>query len=161
MKAAPIAMTRGQIPLQGPLEQTCGDGIMTVGGAAGHLCPLSGQGLRYALECGEIAGRVAVDAITEGDVSRAGLSEYERSWKSNFGWEFEACQVLHSSLVVAQDQKMDGILHVLRGNPPLQRSFLNLFMGVKLKKSLKNLLKNDEMVEIIGQGTKDEIMKLI
>jgi hypothetical protein len=56
---------------------------------------------------------------------------------------------------------MDGILHVLRGNPPLQRSFLNLFMGVKLKKSLKNLLKNDEMVEIIGQGTKDEIMKLI
>jgi digeranylgeranylglycerophospholipid reductase len=161
IKAVPITASRNQIPLQGPLGQTFADGILAVGGAAGQFCPLSGQGLRYAMNCGEIAGKVAVDAVTEEDVSKKALSEYDRIWRSDFGWEFKACKLLQSSLSVAQDEKMDKLLKVLKGKPSLQRAFLNVFTGTRLKISLKGLLKNSEVAEILGQGVAERVLKLV
>jgi flavin-dependent dehydrogenase len=160
-KAVPIASSRGQIPLQGPLEQTCGNGVIAVGGAAGQICPFSGTGLRYALACGELAGKTAVDAITEGDVSKVGLSGYDSAWKSDFEAEFKACGILHSALAVAQDPKLDEILRVLKESPPLRRAFLNLLVGTRSRSSLKTLLRNDEIADILGHGVRDKILKFV
>ncbi len=149
--AVPVAAFRGQLPLEGPLNQTCADGIIAVGGAAGQIYPLSGQGLRYALRCGEIAGKVAVDAVTDGDVSKERLSEYERSWRAEFDFEFRVGKLLQSSLSVSQDRKMDTILNTLGGNPKLQRAFIDVFTGFDLKGSLDVLLKNDEIARVFGR----------
>lgn len=158
-KASPVSATRSQVSLQGPLEKTFGEGIIAVGGAAGQICPLSGRGLRYALDCGDIAGRTAVDAITEGDVSKTGLSKYEDKWKSIFGREFEACKAVQSSLAVAQDRKMDELLRVLKGSPHLQRHFLGIFTGSRIRSSLKGLMKSEEVVKILGNEVKDKVLK--
>ncbi len=149
--AVPVAAFRSQLPLGGPLNQTCADGIIAVGGAAGQIYPLSGQGLRYALRCGELAGKVAVDAVTEGNVSKERLSEYERIWRAEFGFEFKVGKLLHSSLGVSQDRKMNAILHVLKGKPRLQRAFIDVFTGFNLKGSLGVLLKNDEIARVFGR----------
>lgn len=149
--AVPVAAFRSQLPLEGPLNQTCAGGIIAVGGAAGQIYPLSGQELRYALRCGEIAGRVAVDAVTDGDVSKERLSEYERSWRAEFGFEFKVGKLLQSSLSVFQDRKMNALLHVLKGKPRLQRAFIDVFTGFNLKGSLGALLKNDEIARVFGR----------
>ncbi|MFH1821438.1 MAG: hypothetical protein ABH852_03230, partial [Methanobacteriota archaeon] len=151
--SVPIASSRGQLPLEGPLFQTFSDGIIAVGGAAGQIYPLSGQGLRYSLHCGEIAGKVAVDAVTDGDVSKERLSEYDRIWRSEFGREFEAGRIIHSSLSVSQDRKMDAIISVLKGKPRLQRAFLDVFNGFDLNDSIKALLRNEEVARILGVET--------
>lgn len=149
--AVPVAAFRSQLPLEGPLNQTCADGIITVGGAAGQIYPLSGQGLRYALRCGELAGKVAVDAVTDGDVSKERLSEYERDWKAEFGFDFKVGGLLQSSLSVSQDQKMNAILHILEGKPRLQHAFIGVFTSFNLKDSLCVLLKNDEIARVFGR----------
>ncbi len=159
-KASPIVSTRGQIPLQGPLDQTCGNGIISVGAAAGQINPLTGNGLRYALACGEIAGRAAVEAVTEGEVSESRLSEADKNWKSIFSSEFEACKAVHSFLKVSQDKKMDSILKVLKGSPNARRSFTNVFTDSKLNHSLKTLVKS-EVGKILGQEVSDRVLNLV
>lgn len=51
------------------------DNVMVVGGAAGQ------GGLEVGLASGELAGRVAAQALLAGDTSEKGLRAYEREWR--------------------------------------------------------------------------------
>jgi len=155
--AVPIASSRGQLPLEGPLFQTCAEGIVAVGGAAGQIYQFSGQHLKYSYRCGEIAGRVAVDAVTDDDVSKGRLFEYEETWRQEFGREFEIGRLVHSSLSVSQDRKMDAIISILKDKPNLQRAFLDVFNGFDLKNSIRTLLKSEEIARILGRETIDKL----
>ncbi len=159
-RAVPVAAFRGQLPLEGSLNQTCANGVIAAGGAAGQIYALSGQGLRYALRCGEIAGKVAIDAITEGNVSKEALTDYERQWRAEFDAELRAGQLLHSSLSVSQDQRMDALLGVLEGKPKLQQAFLDVFTGFRLEDSLEALLKDEEISRIFGRETVEKTLAL-
>jgi len=159
-RAVPIAAFRGQLPIEGALSPACADGILSVGGAAGQVYALSGEGLRYALACGELAGKVAVDAIVDGDVSKGALMEYDRSWRAKFEPELRIGQLLHTSLRTSPDQKMDALLSSLAGDVNLQRAFVNVFMGVELPESLKSLFSSDEVRRIFGRETVEKALAL-
>jgi flavin-dependent dehydrogenase len=133
---------------------------MAVGGSAGHFYQLSGQGLRYAIEGGKIAGKVAVEAITDGDVSLQRLSEYERGWKSEFGFDIEVGSLLHAALGVAQDRKMDELIRALKGSPALQSAFINVFFGSKLRASLKKLMGDESTAQVFGRSTVAKVLAL-
>lgn len=159
-QAVPIAAYRGQLPLNGPLDSTCANGIIAVGSAAGQVYPLSGEGLRYALRCGELAGKVAIDAITEGDVSKGALSEYERRWRSELEAELRAGQLLHQSLAASQDRKMDSLLELLANKPKLQRAFIDVLASTDIKTSSKVLLANEEIKRVFGHETVEKIFTM-
>jgi len=159
-RAVPIAAYRGQLPLNGPLDSTCANGIIAVGSAAGQVYPLSGEGLRYALRCGELAGKVAIDAITDGDVSKGALSEYERRWRSELEEELRAGRLLHQSLAASQDRKMDSLLELLANKPKLQRAFIDVLMGTDVKTSSKVLLANEEIKRVFGHETVEKIFTM-
>ena len=159
-RAVPVAAFRGQVPLEGPLGQTCASGMISAGSAAGQVYTLSGQGLKYALRCGELAGKVAIDAITEGDVSREALAEYERRWRAELGVELRIGQLLHSSLSVSQDQRIDSLLGALETKPKLQRAFVDVFTGFKLEGSLEALLGDDQVARVFGRETAEKVLAL-
>jgi digeranylgeranylglycerophospholipid reductase len=159
-RAVPIAAYRGQVPLEGALNPTCADGIIAVGSAAGQVYALSGDGLRYALRCGELAGKVVIDAISEGDVSRETLGRYEQRWRAEFGAELQVGRLLHSSLGVAQDQKMDALLGTIEAKPRLQRAFIDVFRGNNLKNAIRTLLSDKEIARIFGTKTADKVRTL-
>jgi len=158
--AVPIAAFRGQLPIEGALSPTCADGILSVGGAAGQVYALSGEGLRYALACGELAGKIVVDAIVEGDVSKETLMGYDQSWRAKFEPELRIGQLLHTSLRTSPDQKMDALLSSSAGDANLQRAFVNVFMGVELAESLKLFLSNDDISRIFGRETVEKALAL-
>jgi flavin-dependent dehydrogenase len=54
-----------------------------VGDAACHAHPISGAGILNAVVGGEIAGRVASEAIRRGDLDH--LKNYEIEWRETFG----------------------------------------------------------------------------
>jgi flavin-dependent dehydrogenase len=58
---------------------------MVVGDAAGLTDPLTSEGIKYAMFSGEIAGKIAAEAISKGDFSERFLLEYEKQWKGKFG----------------------------------------------------------------------------
>lgn len=52
------------------------DGLAVVGEAAGLVGPLTGSGIAFAMESGEMAGRTLADALAADDVSRQRLRPY-------------------------------------------------------------------------------------
>ena len=132
-----LEMVVGGDPCTGPIESTTADGVMLVGDAARQTDPLTGGGILSAMQAGIIAGEVAAKALAAGDVSRAGLKEYEDRWRGDIGkhlarsYEFKELFVkltdndlnrLLGSLKKEDISKMDlpGMLRVLfRLNPKL------------------------------------------
>jgi digeranylgeranylglycerophospholipid reductase len=77
-----IARTGGSIPCQKP-RKTVFENVLLVGDAAGHAHPITGAGILNAVIGGEIAGRIAAEAIDRGDVRY--LENYEVEWQERFG----------------------------------------------------------------------------
>ncbi|MXV64266.1 FAD-binding protein [Natronorubrum sp. JWXQ-INN-674] len=66
------------IALRRPLDSMVAPGYLTAGGAVGTTHPITGKGIRGAAYSGYSAGRAAVEAIEDGDVSEHGLWEHNR-----------------------------------------------------------------------------------
>jgi geranylgeranyl reductase family protein len=77
-----VSKTGGSIPCE-PYRKTFFDNILLLGDAAGHAHPVTGAGILNAVMAGEIAGRIAAEAVAKGDLNY--LQQYETEWKEMFG----------------------------------------------------------------------------
>ncbi|HSB05083.1 MAG TPA: NAD(P)/FAD-dependent oxidoreductase [Thermodesulfobacteriota bacterium] len=77
-----VGRTGGSIPCEGP-RQTIFQNILLAGDAAGHTHPITGAGILNAIMGGEIAGRVAAEAVARGDLKY--LGNYEIEWREAMG----------------------------------------------------------------------------
>ncbi|MEM2289567.1 MAG: NAD(P)/FAD-dependent oxidoreductase [Candidatus Hadarchaeales archaeon] len=141
--ADPIASTRGRFP-DAALDSFCADGMLAVGGSAWQVLSLSRGGVFQAIRAGELAAKVALDAITEGDTSKQALQEYDRLWKQELGQEFEAERRLYSRLSRSWDQEVERMLESLKGNPRLLRRLAQVLAGVEVGKAA------GELLEVLG-----------
>jgi digeranylgeranylglycerophospholipid reductase len=138
-RAAPVASTRG-MAVDVTLDTFCSDGILAVGGACWHLLALSRGGLLQAMKAGEMAARVVLEALTEGDVSKGSLSEYERLWRRELGPDFELERALYSALSRSWDQNVERLLERMGREPSLLRDFAAVLAGVEPGRAAKKLL---------------------
>jgi digeranylgeranylglycerophospholipid reductase len=74
---SPVTQVIGNVPVAPPCETLVTDGVMLVGDAARQVDPLTGGGIINAMRAGQMAGRVAADAIAAGDLSAVGLAPYQ------------------------------------------------------------------------------------
>lgn len=74
----------GLIPAGGPVPNTCADGLMLIGDAAGFTSPMFEGGTSLAMTSGKFAAETAAEAIKKGDISKAGLASYEEKWREEF-----------------------------------------------------------------------------
>ncbi len=72
------------VPIYGPAEQTYEGGLLLVGDAAGFVCPFDGAGYEAAAVSGRMAGEVAAEALSLGDISAKTLRRYEERWMGSF-----------------------------------------------------------------------------
>jgi flavin-dependent dehydrogenase len=77
-----LSRTGGSIPCE-PRRQTLFGNILLVGDAAGHAHPITGAGILNAVIGGEMAGRIAAEAVARGDPRY--LENYEIEWRETFG----------------------------------------------------------------------------
>lgn len=77
-----VGKTGGSIPCGKPRKTVFGNNLL-VGDAAGHAHPITGAGILHAVIGGEIAGRVAAEAVRRGDLQS--LENYENEWRETFG----------------------------------------------------------------------------
>jgi flavin-dependent dehydrogenase len=69
----------GTIPI-GAIDKICFDRILIVGDAAGQATPWFCEGVRPALESGEICGKVVAEAYETRDYSFKSLARYQEEW---------------------------------------------------------------------------------
>ncbi|MGZ3535412.1 MAG: geranylgeranyl reductase family protein [Thermodesulfobacteriota bacterium] len=76
-----VSKTGGSIPCEKP-RKTVLENALLVGDAAGHAHPITGAGILNAVMAGEIAGRIASEAVAKADLNY--LQQYETEWKEMF-----------------------------------------------------------------------------
>jgi flavin-dependent dehydrogenase len=77
-----VAKTGGSIPCETPQKSVLGN-ILLGGDAAGHAHPITGAGILNAVIGGEMAGRIAAEAVERRDLHH--LKNYEVEWQELFG----------------------------------------------------------------------------
>lgn len=113
-----VEFHRGLIPSQGPLERTVSDGLIIVGDAAGQISPIVGEGIRFALDIGSIAGSVASRAIDSGDYSEDFLSQYDIKWRKKYERKFKLGLVINRRIAEYSDEKWDEKIEILSNVKP-------------------------------------------
>ncbi len=102
----------GGIPISAP-QQTAADGLLIVGDAAGQVKPTSGGGVYPGAVCAKIAGKIAADAVLEGDTSVRRLSEYDKLWRARIGRELAIGRRINEWMARLSDSEINRLVGVL------------------------------------------------
>jgi flavin-dependent dehydrogenase len=65
------------------------DHLLIAGDAAGHIDPLTGEGIQYAMDAAEIAAGVLEEAFAKNDFSKKFLRRYSKRCMKSFGRDFK------------------------------------------------------------------------
>jgi digeranylgeranylglycerophospholipid reductase len=152
----------GTIPLGGPLPCAVGPGLMLCGDAAGHVNPLTGEGIAPALQAGFYAGTIAAEAIDAHDLSVKALWPYNREMARQTG-------ILHMSFLLFREflrslppQGLQFLLsHILSGNTLEQFEHDALSEIQKFRIALKTLKKPDLLFRLISMDRSIEKLRML
>lgn len=111
--SAEVELNYGGIPLK-PLPRTCGERLLVVGDAAGHVKPTSGGGIYYGLLGADIAAITLHRALADGDLSAKRLARYERGWRKRLGRELRVGYWARKLFERLSDRQLDRIFRVVK-----------------------------------------------
>jgi digeranylgeranylglycerophospholipid reductase len=98
------------ISLGGPIHRTVYDGLLIVGDAASHIKPTTGGGIVMGLSCARTAGQTAAHAIHDEDYSASFLSDYERRWRREVGFDMAAMKRLRLLFDGLTERQLDRLI---------------------------------------------------
>ncbi|MHA1451077.1 MAG: NAD(P)/FAD-dependent oxidoreductase [Candidatus Hodarchaeales archaeon] len=98
------------IPTRYPLGNAVANGFITAGDAAFHVTPLTAEGHAPALIAGYFAGKVAAEAINDGDYSETRLWPYNVQVLGYFGAKHAKSQIFQEALVSLKTKSFDFLL---------------------------------------------------
>lgn len=97
----------GIIPSEAPLARMVTDGLLVVGDAGGLISTLLGEGIRFALDLGRMAGEVAGSAVARGRSDAATLQAFETRWQRKYLRVFRLGLLLNVRLAQYTDAQWD------------------------------------------------------
>lgn len=118
--AQPVEHHAGLIPSERFARTFAGHGILGVGDAAGQASSLLGEGIRWAICGGRMAGEVAAKALAMGDTSRAALLPFEKRWRKQFGADLRLAHRINQRIARWDSRKWDERLELLKLLTPEQ-----------------------------------------
>ncbi|MCL7413185.1 MAG: NAD(P)/FAD-dependent oxidoreductase [ANME-2 cluster archaeon] len=110
-----IELIVGGVPVCGSIDRTVANGLMLVGDAARQSDPVTGGGIFNAMWAGDIAGKVAANAIRRSDVSAESLQEYEKAWRAELGRDLNMSLVVKERFTRMTDDELNTLAHSLEG----------------------------------------------
>jgi digeranylgeranylglycerophospholipid reductase len=118
--ASPIEYHTGLFPSERPLERFSRDGLLLAGDAGGQGSTLVGEGIRFAIYAGQMAGRVAAEAVKAGDTSSGFLERYDKNWRARFGREMDIAYMINKRIANYSDAQWDNALDLMKRLTPAQ-----------------------------------------
>ncbi|HEV2655805.1 MAG TPA: NAD(P)/FAD-dependent oxidoreductase [Ktedonobacteraceae bacterium] len=158
--ASPVEYHTGLFPSEGPVERFSRDGLLLAGDAGGHGSTLVGEGIRFAIYAGQMAGAVAAEAIKSGDTSAASLARFDKRWRARFGRDMDIAYMINKHIASYSDAQWDGALDLMKRLTPMQMAqalrgdfSASLVMGV--------LARNPSLVATGGKRFLDRMLERI
>lgn len=118
--ASPIEYHMGLFPEEGLLDRFSRDGLLLAGDAGGHGSTLGGEGIRFAIFSGEMAGNIAAEAVKAGDTSSAFLQRFDKKWRMRFGRDLGIAYMLSKRITNLADEQWDSALDIMKLLSPAQ-----------------------------------------
>ena len=118
--ASPIEYHTGLFPSEGPLASFSRDGLLLAGDAGGHGSTLVGEGIRFAIYAGQMAGTVAAGAVKAEDTSASFLARFDRQWRARFGRDMDISYMINKRIATYSDEQWDNALDLMRRLTPAQ-----------------------------------------
>nr|BBH91928.1 digeranylgeranylglycerophospholipid reductase [Thermogemmatispora argillosa] len=118
--ASPLEYHTGLFPAEGPAERFSWAGLLLAGDAGGQGSTLVGEGIRFAIYAGRLAGEIAAEAIKEDDISASFLERFDQRWRARFGREMELAYLINRHIAAYGDEQWDDALRLLRHLTPAQ-----------------------------------------
>ncbi len=118
--ASPIEYHTGLFPSEGPVEHFSRDGLLLAGDAGGHGSTLVGEGIRFAMYSGQMAGTVAAEAVKAGDTSAAFLGRFDKQWRARFGRDMDISYMINKRIADYSDEQWDNALDLMKRMTPAQ-----------------------------------------
>jgi digeranylgeranylglycerophospholipid reductase len=118
--AQPLEYHHGLIPSSRSRARLAGDGIVVVGDAAGQASPLAGEGIRWAIRGGQLAGNTVADALADGDVTAGRLARYEAQWHAANGRNLYIAELVNARIAAWSDARWDEGVRLLQRFTPEQ-----------------------------------------
>jgi digeranylgeranylglycerophospholipid reductase len=113
-KIQPIELHYGYVPNDGPRTSITYDGLLLVGDSAGQVNPLVLEGIRFAMEYGRLAGKIAAKCL-QLNSCKDDFREYDRAWKeTNHGKMLSGLKVQRRWLRMS-DNEWDREIEILKG----------------------------------------------
>ena len=103
----------GLIPNDGLSRKTVYDNLILVGDSAGQANPLVLEGIRYAIRFGEVAGKVAADAVKNNNTTESSLIPYEKEWKKAIESKINSAVKVQNRWVGLSDDEWDKELDII------------------------------------------------
>jgi len=130
----------GICPVSGMLEKIVDEGVMLAGDSAGQLIPMTGAGIHTAIEAGKIAGRIAAEAVKEGDVSEKRLSEYPALFNKYWGKRISESRKVVEMLDRFNDDDLNNLAAILTRD-----DIISLANGTNVPATLAKLFKRSPL----------------
>ncbi len=118
--ASPIEYHTGLFPSEGPVERFSRDGLLLAGDAGGHGSTLVGEGIRFAIYSGQMAGTVAAEAVKTANTSAASLERFDKRWRARFGRDMDISYMINKRIANSTDEQWDGALDLMKRLTPAQ-----------------------------------------
>jgi digeranylgeranylglycerophospholipid reductase len=118
--ASPVEYHTGLFPAERPVERFSRDGLLLAGDAGGHGSTLVGEGIRFAIYSGLMAGSVAAEAIKAQDASAAFLERFDRQWRARFGRDMDISYMVNKHIAAYSDEQWDSAFDLLKRLTPSQ-----------------------------------------
>lgn len=122
--ASPVEYHTGLFPSEGVVEKFVGEGLIATGDSAGHGSTLVGEGIRFAIYSGQMAGAVAAESVKAGDASAEFLGRYDRQWRERFGREMDISYIVNQRIARWSDEQWDEGIGLLSRLSPAQAAEL-------------------------------------
>ena len=118
--ASAIEYHTGLFPSEGPLDRFSLDGLLLAGDAGGHGSTLVGEGIRFAIYSGQMAGSIAAEAVKAGDTSAAFLGRFDKQWRARFGRDMDIAYMINKHIANYSDDQWDNALNLMKRLTPTQ-----------------------------------------
>jgi digeranylgeranylglycerophospholipid reductase len=124
-KAPVLTSIAGGIPCSPTLSKISAQGIMLTGDAARQVNPLSGGGITSGMIGGDIAGKIAAEAVKKKNLDH--ILTYDKAWAKRLGKKHEISNRIKNGIYNFSDEKFNSIAHTFEKIPYEKRTLKKLF----------------------------------
>jgi len=135
------------VPIGGMISDAVRDNLILVGDAAGTVIPFTGAGIHSSLAAGLVAGRVAAEAVREGNYTRERLYDFYRLYEDPWGRRIRNSLKAMRIFEKLSDDDLNSLADVLDEN-----DILDLANGYNLGRVAMKLMRHPVLAAKIAYG---------